>query len=791
MKNINNQFENSSNEGLPSNPNPIIQSKDESGNQNGNIQPVETVLRTKRPMPLSDSSLSYGPHAGARNYDKQVWTASYILRALFRYKWSFLLIFILTAGPLLAFIWTQIVPKYQARAEIRVRPIIPFLVYKTEDSGMIPLYSSFLNTQVSIIRSMTVLQRVLDQKDIQNTTWYKKPQKSLLSKLSGKISPMERLRDDLSVRPRRQTEIVDVSFVAVNAKEAKLVVDSVLDKYLQYVKDRSDTTQDELYRQLSDEFRKLDREIQGSQVSIQERLKALGTNSPDELIASKRNSIEETALRLNHVQQSIAILEWDQKKIIELMKNENDQNRDSNDAFAEVPEERQYYADPDWRQLDINVRTIKYKIETSKFTDNNPKLLDLQEDLKFSEDLLKLRESQIDAQRKSMPNNMMALTGGSVLNYEDQLNKNEYQIERAKQEEQILSENLSKQQEEFELVFKSAQSLEQEKQDLAYTLEKFEAVRQRLDQKNTERNVPGSIEILTNAFVPSKPYNDRRVVFSVMVLCLAAGLGLGVSFLRATMNQVILGSQDMPLSIKVPHLGSIPLIRLKNPLGKMLGDEIEKNQIQLFESVRVIRTKLLLQLNNQKSSTVLISSSVAGTGKSSFIKVLGKCIAKTGKKVLMIDTDFYKKTLSRRFGLVDKPGIINYLNSKSLDFSGICQTEIPNLSILPVGKQDAENTMFEGIDNGFFGTYLEALQEKYSVIILDSSPVLPRADTVIMSQHVNGVIMVERELLSRRENMIDAIERVNSAGGHMWGVVFVGSSDFEAYGSYSGYYDSE
>ncbi len=791
MKNINNQFGNSSNEGLPSNPDPIIQSRDESDNLNGNIQPVETVLRTKVPKPLSDSSLSYGHSAGTRHYGKPVWTLNYIIKAIYRYKWSILLIFILTAAPLLALIWTQIVPKYQARAEIRVRPIISYIVYKDE-SGMIPLYSSFLNTQVSIIRGMTVLQRVLDQPDIQNTSWYKKPQESLLSKLSGnKIPPMERLRDDLSVSPRSQTEIIDVSFVAINAKEAKLIVDSVLDKYLQYVKDKSDATEDVLYRQLSDEKTKLEREIQGSEKLIQERLKALGTSSPEELVTSKRNIVEEIAQKLIQVQQAIAILEWDQKKINELINNEKERSGDSNDVLAAMPEERQYYNDPEWRTLERDVRTIKFQIETSKFTANNPKLLELQENLEFAEELLKLRELQIDTQRRSMPNSEMALTGGSGLDYNTQLNNIEYQKERAKREEQILTENLSKQQEEFELVFNSAQSLAKDKSDLEYTRQKYELVRQRWDQKNMERNVPGSIEILTNAFVASEPYNDRRIVFSMMVLCLAAGLGIAVSFLRATMNQVIFASQDMPLSVNVPHLGSIPLIRLKNPLGKMLGDEIEKNQVQLFESVRVIRTKLLLQLNNQKSSTVIISSSVAGTGKSSFIKVLGKCIAKTGKQVLMIDTDFYKKTLSKRFGLADKPGIINYLNTKTMDFSGICQTEIPNLSILPAGKQDGENLVFEGIDNGFFGKYLEALQDKYSVIILDSSPVLPRADTVIMSHHVNGVIMVERELLSRRENMINAIERVHSSGGNIWGVVFVSSSDFESYGSYSGYYETD
>lgn len=57
-------------------------------------------------------------------------------------------------------IWTQITPKYQAQAKVIVRPIIPYLVFQSENSGLIPLYDSFVKTQISIITNMTVLQRV-------------------------------------------------------------------------------------------------------------------------------------------------------------------------------------------------------------------------------------------------------------------------------------------------------------------------------------------------------------------------------------------------------------------------------------------------------------------------------------------------------------------------------------------------------------------------------------------------------------------------------------------------------
>ena len=78
-----------------------------------------------------------------------------------RYKWTILLITIAIAVPGIAGVWLLVQPLYRAAGQIRVRPIIPHLVFRTEDNGMIPYYKGYLNTQVSVILSPTVLQRVL------------------------------------------------------------------------------------------------------------------------------------------------------------------------------------------------------------------------------------------------------------------------------------------------------------------------------------------------------------------------------------------------------------------------------------------------------------------------------------------------------------------------------------------------------------------------------------------------------------------------------------------------------
>jgi len=200
------------------------------------------------------------------------------------------------AAPAITIIWTQVVPKYQAKAEVRVRPIIPYLVFKTEDSGVIPFYDSFVNTQVSIIRSSVVLQRALAKQEVKETQWYKKPQIQLLQRLLGNPPepPIERLGDNLSVRPRKETEIIDVSFVDSSAKDARIIVDAVLDEYINYIGEKSDADKDKLYRQLTEQYTSLQRQIQG-QEAISARLhESLGTRNPQELISGKRARLDET-----------------------------------------------------------------------------------------------------------------------------------------------------------------------------------------------------------------------------------------------------------------------------------------------------------------------------------------------------------------------------------------------------------------------------------------------------------------------------------------------------------------
>ena len=432
-----------------------------------------------------------------------------------------LVVFVVVGAGASAVIWTQVAPEYRAKGEVRVRPIIPHLVFQTEDSGMIPLYRSFLNTQVAIVRSPTVLQRVLDQQEVQDTQWFKKRQRSLGQRLRGKpIAPLERLRDALFVGPRPDSEIIEVAFADSIANDATIIVNAVLEQYVRYVGEMADATEGKLYRQLVDQYKLLENEIQGRQKITAELRKSLGTEDPQELISSKRLYLDDTQARLSELRRNIAVLESQRKELEDSMKREiSEDGQDAATGWADGTESQQrYYEDAEWRERDVAVRVRRHEIAVSEFEPNDPGMIRAEKDLQFAEELLRLRESQLDKQ------------------WRDGVRS---ELVRAREEEKLLHAEFEKQQAELERLFETAQLLEKENNALEHKRQLFTAVRQRLDQKAMERNVPGAIEVLTFAAEPSRPDKDRRMAYTGIALLAGLGMSGGAALMSSRRKKAV------------------------------------------------------------------------------------------------------------------------------------------------------------------------------------------------------------------------------------------------------------
>ena len=459
-----------------------------------------------------------------------------------------LVVFFLVTALVITAIWTQVDPKYQAKAEVRIRSVIPYLVFQTEDSGRVPSYNSYVNTQVSIMRSLDVLNRVLDQEKVQETEWYKSAKQPIKDRLLGNphAPPIERLRNSLVIRPRRGTEIMDVSLIEKNANDAKIIVDAVLNQYIKYTTQVSDKSRDEIFSQLVDQYKKFEKEIEGREQICAGLRKTLGTGDPQGLISILRIRLEDTNNRLKDLQVKIKVLEWELTQADTVDSNNDPEASIQTQMDAStVTTQRQndYFEDPEWRTLDRDVRKIQHSISMSELEPNHPETIRKTKEMEFAKELLQLRETQLDKQWRKQQQKVLeqantndtskvpieiTSTDGSGNKLEVGLGSVEEQLARAKQEEQLLLETISKDEAEFEDLFKNAQLLEKEEKALAHKRELFRAVRKRIDAKNMERNVPGRIEVLMRAFAPSMPYKDRRILYTTITLVIG-GLGLGIS----------------------------------------------------------------------------------------------------------------------------------------------------------------------------------------------------------------------------------------------------------------------
>jgi tyrosine-protein kinase Etk/Wzc len=275
------------------------------------------------------------------------------------------------------------------------------------------------------------------------------------------------------------------------------------------------------------------------------------------------------------------------------------------------------------------------------------------------------------------------------------------------------------------------------------------------------------------------------MVFTAMALVMGLGMGGGLAFLRATRNQTVYTLRDMPYPMQVPFLGHVPVThagRSKRESMKKSPYGYERSESHLIESIRLVRTALLSRLSRQGDAAILITSAVPGTGKSHFTITLGESLARAGKKVLLIDADLRKRTLTQQLNLSGKSGFVESLRSRSANIRHIFPTDTFGLSIMPAGERSDNDSVFEETANGAFKACMAQLREQYDIILLDSSPILPVADATILSGQVDGTVMVERQRVSRHGSQIEALTRLVSSGGHLLGTVFVGSEDRKGYG---------
>ncbi len=314
------------------------------------------------------------------------------------------------------------------------------------------------------------------------------------------------------------------------------------------------------------------------------------------------------------------------------------------------------------------------------------------------------------------------------------------------QEKQILSRMSSSSGQELQLL--SIERQQQITQNLyIFLLEKREE-----NELASLINV-GNTRMIMNPNGSPQPVSPNRIMVIFAMLVLGFGLPFGVFFLVKMLDKSIKNRSDLgPLSI--PFLAEIPRYIKKEDRYKKFrrrNDDdrsvcnimVEQgNRDMMNEAFRVLRTNIDLMLGKKPGAKVIMMTSFnPNAGKTFTVMNLAASMALKDAKVMLVDLDLRKASLSKALGLVHT-GVAAYLNGKIDDYRKYSDEVAQGLHVLPVGTLPPNPT--ELLLSERFAQMIEKMREEYDYIFLDCPPIDIVADASIITEVADMSVFVMR-----------------------------------------------
>lgn len=189
------------------------------------------------------------------------------------------------------------------------------------------------------------------------------------------------------------------------------------------------------------------------------------------------------------------------------------------------------------------------------------------------------------------------------------------------------------------------------------------------------------------------------------------------------------------------------------------------------ESLRALRTQLLLRWFGQGNQAMSIAGAIGGEGASWLAANLAIVFAQQGKRTLLIDADLRQPRQHQLFKLDNGVGLSDMIAGRA-DASAIRQiSAFPSLSFLSAGTQAPNPT--ELLARPTFGQLIDTFRKQFDIILLDTTPAIPLADCQIVAAQAHGVLITTRRNVSKLGPVAALKDMVAAAGASVVGAIVV------------------
>jgi len=644
-------------------------------------------------------------------------------------------------------------PKHTVRTLLRVPPGTPFL-FKTAEP--IPDLGTHQRNQAAMIKSRLVLNSALRAPEVSKLP--------VVNNQADAITWLEReVQADFSVAP----EVLRIVMNGQNPEELVPLVNAIRTSYLKEVVDKDRSMRRARLAKLGELRAKYDEQIQANretQKKLEEKVgsKDAGVRSRMLLFALQQLGMNEQELIKTQSELRKARLELDTLKATE---KQIDNLTIPESAISEaLAKER------DSQELFGKIKTIEtligQQLELAARGENEPSIRTYRSQLATLQRDLKMKQAQ------SRPEVIRRLQDKARANLAANLAIGQGRARSLEATDQMLETVVQGLRKSVVDLSKQGLKLDAFHEDMSHIVDLTKRFLAEEHALMVELEAPERIQVLEEATVIYTDAMKRR-------LMMTGGAGLGVLVLillivgwleyqarRVDMVEEVVGGLGMRL------VGAIPKAppALTGLSGKGLAETL--NQDVFAESIDTTRAMVLHLARKDSLRVVLVTSAVGREGKTTLACRLAVSMARAGLRTLLIDGDMRNPSVHRFFDVPAEVGFAQVVCGTIEIAAATHQTSINGLEIIPAGEWD-EQTL-RALSQRQAGPILDQLRDQYDCILIDSSPVLPVADALLIGQHVDGALISVRRHVSRMPKVYTASQRIEAMGIRILGVVMSG-----------------
>lgn len=187
------------------------------------------------------------------------------------------------------------------------------------------------------------------------------------------------------------------------------------------------------------------------------------------------------------------------------------------------------------------------------------------------------------------------------------------------------------------------------------------------------------------------------------------------------------------------------------------------------EAYRVIRTSIQFAQAGKELKTLAVTSCTPNEGKSMTIANLAVVLTQAGKSVLLLDCDMRNPTVHKNFNLSNKVGLSSCISMGTALSDAVQKTSIEGLYALTGGVIPPNPSELLGSEQ--MKNVLQRAKEQYDYVLIDTPPVMPVTDALIVGRFVDGMILVIASAEVKVEMARDVKKQLVNAGANILGVV--------------------